>query len=83
MVVNNDTVIDPDTLSKLVDEAERSPEIGLVSPVIHYYDSPEKVQFMGAYLDFAKYLVMPVMNPKELDNEWLSAISSSMARLSS
>ena len=70
-LLNNDTVIDPDTLSKLVDEAERSPEIGLVSPVIHYYDSPEKVQFMGAYLDFAKYLVMPVMNPKELDNEWL------------
>jgi len=65
-LLNNDTVVEPDSLAKLVDEAEQSPEIGLVSPVIYCYDSPEKVQYMGAYADFAHFTNTNVVDVKEL-----------------
>lgn len=68
-LLNNDTVVEPDSLSKLVEEAEQSPQIGLVSPVIHYYDSPEDVQFMGAYVDFAHFSNTNVIDVKELDDK--------------
>lgn len=68
-LLNNDTVVEPDTVSKLVDEAERSPETGLVSPVIHLYDTPEKIQFRGTYADFANYALVHVKDAKELESE--------------
>ena len=68
-LLNNDTVVEPDSLAKLVAEAEKSPQIGIVSPVIYCYDSPEEVQFMGSYVDFKKFVVIPVKEPKELEDE--------------
>jgi len=70
-LLNNDAVVDLDTLAKLVDEAERFPTIGLVSPVIYYYDNPDKIQFMGAYADFAKNVIANIEEPNELDNNWV------------
>lgn len=54
-LLNNDTIVEPDTLSKLVTEADKSPDIGLVSPVIYYYDEPEKIQFHGSYVDWKNF----------------------------
>lgn len=54
-LLNNDTVVESDTLTKLVDAAEKSPNIGLVSPFIYYYDEPEKVQFCGSYMDWKNF----------------------------
>lgn len=54
-LLNNDTVVEPDTLSKIVAAAEGRPEIGLVSPVICYYDEPDKIQFCGSYVDYAVF----------------------------
>lgn len=68
-LLNNDTVVSPDCLGKLVDDAEKSPEIGLLSPVIHDYDTPGHVQFMGAYVLPAKKQILYVDDPKELDDE--------------
>lgn len=65
-LLNNDTVVEPDSLAKLVDEAERSSDIGLVSPVIYHYDSPDKVQFMGAYVDFNHFSNTNVVDAMEL-----------------
>jgi hypothetical protein len=66
-LLNNDTVVDPDALAKLVDEAELSQEVGLVSPVIHFYESPEEVQFMGAYVDLLKFKISHICDQTELD----------------
>lgn len=70
-LLNNDTVVERETVMKLVEEAEQSPTIGLVSPMIYYYDNPEKVQFMGAYADFANNVVTNIEDPKELENNCL------------
>ena len=67
-LLNNDTVVDPDSLGRLVDEAENSHQIGMVSPVVHYYDPPEKVQFMGAYADFENFTNTNVVDVKELED---------------
>lgn len=50
-LLNNDTVVGPDSLSKLVDTGEKSPDIALISPVIYYYDDPGRVQFAGSYVN--------------------------------
>jgi hypothetical protein len=68
-LLNNDTVVEPDSLAKIVDEAEKSLDIGLVSPVIYYYDCPQKVQFMGAYVDFNHFNVTKVKDSKELESQ--------------
>lgn len=66
-LLNNDTVVEPDSLMKLVDGAEQSQEIGLVCPAIYHYDSPDKIQFIGAYVDFSHFSVTAVTDPKELE----------------
>ncbi|MTK63434.1 MAG: glycosyltransferase family 2 protein [Methanobacterium sp.] len=38
MLLNNDTVVEHDFLNKLVDVAEKDEKIGVVGPVIYYYD---------------------------------------------
>ena len=57
-LLNNDTTVEPDTLTKLVTEAEQSSDIGLVSPVIYYYDEPEKVQFCDSYVDWVNQIIV-------------------------
>lgn len=66
-LLNNDTVVEPDTLTKLVAGTERSPNIGLISPVIYYYDSPKEVQFMGAHVDFTHFKNTNIVDPDELE----------------
>jgi GT2 family glycosyltransferase len=54
-LLNNDTTVEFDTLSHLVATAESRPKIGLVSPVIYYYDEPHKIQFCGSYIDWENH----------------------------
>lgn len=49
-LLNNDTAVEAGCLRALVEAGERSPESGLLSPAIHYYDQPQEIQFMGAYV---------------------------------
>ncbi len=53
-LLNNDTVVEPDSLSELILAAGKSPRCGLLSPVIYFYDEPEAVQFCGSILDWSK-----------------------------
>jgi hypothetical protein len=53
-LLNNDTVLERDTLKKLVDVVQRSPEIWLASPIIFFHDAPDQVQFSGSYIDWKK-----------------------------
>jgi GT2 family glycosyltransferase len=56
-LLNNDTVVEPDTLNKLVDAGESNPKIGLLSPVIYHHSDPSKIQFCGSYFDFNSFSV--------------------------
>jgi len=50
-LLNNDTIVEPECLSRLVDIAERHPRLGLLSPVIYDYEQPSSVQFCGTILN--------------------------------
>ena len=46
-LLNNDTVVKPDTLTKLVQRMEEKPDAGLCGATILHYSSPDKVQALG------------------------------------
>jgi GT2 family glycosyltransferase len=47
LFLNPDTCVTPGFLQPLVDTLAQNPTIGLVSPKIKYYDSPELIQYAG------------------------------------
>jgi GT2 family glycosyltransferase len=47
-LLNNDTTVEPDALSTLVDVAEKEPRFGLLAPVMHYFDPPRDIWFAGS-----------------------------------
>lgn len=49
-VLNNDTVIQADSISCLVDELEKCPDTIAASPISYYYDQPEKIYFAGGVI---------------------------------
>lgn len=53
-LLNNDTTTEPDALQALVSAAETHPNYGLLTPVTHYYDTPEEVWFAGSQLDLSR-----------------------------
>jgi len=68
-LLNNDAIVEPDTLVKLVDLAEANADVGLVSPRILFFDTPETVQFAGAYADFAGCAIVECRDVEELERE--------------
>jgi GT2 family glycosyltransferase len=53
-LLNNDTTLAPDALSRLVQWADSSPRSGMLAPVIHYYDQPDEIWFAGARVALAR-----------------------------
>ena len=46
-LLNNDTVVDPDSLDHLIERARRDGSIGMIGATIHFYDRPDTVQDLG------------------------------------
>ncbi|MCF7907242.1 glycosyltransferase family 2 protein [Patescibacteria group bacterium] len=53
LLLNNDTIVAPDFLDKLVEAAEADKNVGIVGSKIYYYDQPKKIWFAGG--DFIKW----------------------------
>lgn len=49
LLVNNDTLLAPNCVGELVDEAETSPDIGLLMPKIYYADEPQRIWSIGGW----------------------------------
>lgn len=47
LVLNNDTVLERDCVSRLVDTAIREDRVGVVSPKILYFDDPTRIWYAG------------------------------------
>jgi GT2 family glycosyltransferase len=47
LILNNDTVVDPGCVSRLVDAAASDARVGAVGPKILYFDEPRRVWFGG------------------------------------
>jgi GT2 family glycosyltransferase len=50
LLLNNDTTVDHQFLSALVDRMTSSSTIGMVAPKIYYHDDPERIWFAGGTL---------------------------------
>lgn len=58
-MANNDTAMEPDTLARLLEVAEREPKAGILMPVIGYYDAPDVVWSAGSrFRSFPPAIVM-------------------------
>ncbi|MEO6548026.1 MAG: glycosyltransferase family 2 protein [Ferruginibacter sp.] len=53
-VINNDTEVTENLISRLVHTLEQNPQIGVISPKINYYDKPDVLQYTG-YTDMNYY----------------------------
>jgi GT2 family glycosyltransferase len=47
LLLNNDTVVDANMIHHLVSAANERPRAGILSPVIYYYDQPERIWHLG------------------------------------
>lgn len=56
LFINNDTEVDPGFLEPMVDLLENNHEIGMVSPKIHYFHTPNTFQFAG-FTPFSKITI--------------------------
>ena len=56
-LLNNDTIVESDTLNKLIAIGESNAEIGLLSPVIYYCDVKTEIQFCGDYIDWENHSI--------------------------
>ena len=52
LLLDNDTVVDPEFLTEMVKVAEADPAIGRAGAKIYYYDEPERLQFVWGKMDF-------------------------------
>ncbi len=50
LLLNNDTVVDKDFLSRLVENIQSDSAIGMVAPKIYYHDDPGRIWFAGGEL---------------------------------
>jgi GT2 family glycosyltransferase len=55
LIMNNDTVIDSETLSALVKTALKEPKAGFVTGKIYYYDNPRILQTVGKKEDSIRW----------------------------
>jgi GT2 family glycosyltransferase len=79
LVLNEDTVLDPDCLAELVKVGESDPKIGIVGPMVYHYNEPDVIQSAGGML--GKYWQSQHLGQNELDRgqfqsprrvEWIS-----------
>ncbi|MBP9656797.1 MAG: glycosyltransferase family 2 protein [Candidatus Promineofilum sp.] len=52
LVLNNDTLVQPNLLVELVREAERSIDIGMVGPKMYFFDPPDMIFAAGSMIDW-------------------------------
>jgi GT2 family glycosyltransferase len=50
LLLNNDTVVDPDFLTHLVSRMGADPAYGMVAPKIFYFDQPDRIWFAGGVI---------------------------------
>ena len=50
LLLNNDTIVEPDFLSKLVEEGNSNKNAGIITPLINYYSNKNIVWFAGGHI---------------------------------
>ncbi len=49
-VLNEDTILAPDCLSRMVEVGQSAPDVGIVGPMVYHHDEPDVIQSAGGRL---------------------------------
>lgn len=52
LILNNDTTVEPNFLTHLVNAAEKNSQVGLAGPIIYYYDQPNRIWYAGGNISW-------------------------------
>jgi GT2 family glycosyltransferase len=66
LLLNNDTVVDPEFLIKMVEVLESDKSIGITGPIVYYYDDPGHIQTMGERLKITTWDIFCI-GSKDID----------------
>lgn len=67
-LLNNDTTVEPDFLEKMVQKAESSKDVGIVSPVLYDYYNRENIAYYGGVVNLFRGVVMSARSREEYVN---------------
>ena len=70
LLLNNDTVVDPEFLTEMIKVADSNQSIGVTGGKIYYYDNPTQLQFIWGRVDFWRGRVL--QTPKILSEKFKS-----------
>jgi len=56
LILNNDTVVAPDFLTRMVQTGETDEKLGIIGGKIYYYDNPQRIWYGGGKMDLRKAL---------------------------
>ncbi len=56
LILNNDTVVAPDFLTRMVQTGETGEKLGIIGGRIYYYDNPQRIWYGGGRMDLRKAL---------------------------
>jgi len=56
LLLNNDTVVDKEFLTYLVEDMEAHPQVGIAGPSIYFYDKPKILWFNGGTISLRKFV---------------------------
>jgi GT2 family glycosyltransferase len=62
LVLNNDTVVVPDMVTRLVAAAERHPKAAMIAPLITFYDEPDRIDSCGTEMDWLRLRPRPALH---------------------
>lgn len=68
LLLNNDTVVDPDFLTAMVQTAEADAGIGMIGAKIYYSSDPKVIWYAGGAVDFAKVFSFSQVGQSEIDH---------------
>lgn len=80
LLLNDDTEVAPDFLTKLIDVAESRPDAGMLGPKIYYFDRPDKIWFAGARFNLETCMVtttgfdqvVECKNPAPIESDYIT-----------
>ena len=70
LLLNNDTIVYKDFLKKMIGEAEKNEQIGIIGPKIYYYSKPKILWFSGGMINYKKGLFTHIGQNKKDSKEY-------------
>ena len=67
MIMNNDTILDTNAITSLVESCERHYNKAIVSGKVYHFDDPLRIQTIGGKMKTHKYLIVDTQGRNEMD----------------